>query len=66
MTNQENGNNKILALTGTLLFHGMLFLLFVFIVFKTPIPPFPETGGNGIEVNFGDSEDGMGEIQPEN
>jgi hypothetical protein len=54
-----------MALGGTILFHALLFLLFILIVFKTPIPPFPETGGNGIEVNFGTSEDGMGDVQPE-
>lgn len=66
MSNQETGNNRLMALAGTIVFHALLFFVFLLIVFKTPIPPFPETGGNGIEVNFGDSEDGMGEIQPEN
>lgn len=65
MSNQETGKNRLVALGGTLLFHALLFLIFILIVFKTPIPPFPETGGNGIEVNFGTSEDGMGEVQPE-
>jgi TonB family protein len=64
-SNQETENNRLAALAGTIVFHGLLFLIFVLIVFKTPIPPFPETGGNGIEVNFGDSEDGMGAVQPE-
>lgn len=66
MANQEAGNNKLMALVGTIVFHVLLFFVFLLIVFKTPIPPFPETGGNGIEVNFGDSDDGMGEVQPEN
>ena len=65
MSNQDTSKNKLMALGGTILFHALLFLLFILIVFKTPIPPFPETGGNGIEVNFGTSEDGMGEVQPE-
>ena len=64
MTSEENSNNRTAALLGTLLFHGLLLLLFLFIVFKTPIPPFPDTGSPGIEVNFGTSEDGMGEVQP--
>ena len=64
MTTEENNNNRIAALMGTLLFHGLLLLLFLFIVFKTPIPPFPEAGSPGIEVNFGTSENGMGEVQP--
>ena len=61
---EENNNNRIAALVGTLLFHGLLLLLFLFIVFKTPLPPFPDAGSPGIEVNFGTSEDGMGEVQP--
>jgi TonB family protein len=65
MSNQDTSKNKLLALGGTILFHALLFLVFILIVFKTPIPPFPETGGNGIEVNFGTSEDGMGDVQPE-
>jgi TonB family protein len=65
MSNQDASKNKLMALGGTILFHALLFLVFILIVFKTPIPPFPETGGNGIEVNFGTSEDGMGEVQPE-
>jgi TonB family protein len=66
MSNQDSGNNRVAAIAGTIVFHVLLFFVFLLIVFKTPIPPFPETGGNGIEVNFGDSEDGMGDIQPEN
>lgn len=65
MPNQDTSKNKLMALGGTILFHALLFLIFILIVFKTPIPPFPETGGNGIEVNFGTSEDGMGDIQPD-
>lgn len=65
MSNQDTSKNKLVALGGTIVFHALLFFIFILIVFKTPIPPFPETGGNGIEVNFGTSEDGMGEIQPE-
>lgn len=36
----ENKRSKYLALTYTLVFHGLLFLLFIGIVFVTPIPPF--------------------------
>ncbi len=64
MNGEENNNNRIAAVVGTLLFHGLLFLLFLFIVFKTPIPPFPDAGSPGIEVNFGISDEGMGEVQP--
>ena len=64
MVKEENNNNRIAALLGTLVFHGLLLLLFLFIVFKTPLPPFPDAGSPGIEVNFGTSDDGMGELQP--
>ncbi len=64
MVEEENNNNRFAALVGTLLFHGLLLLLFLLIVFKTPIPPFPDAGSPGIEVNFGTSDEGMGEIQP--
>lgn len=62
---EDSKNNKLAGLIGTLLFHGLLLLLFWLIVFKTPIPPFPEEGGGGYEVNFGTSETGSGDVQPE-
>lgn len=61
----EAQNNRWKALAGTLLFHGLLFLLFFLIAFKTPIPPYPESGGPGLEVNFGTSDDGIGTVQPD-
>jgi periplasmic protein TonB len=64
MVQEENNNNRVVALIGTIVFHALLLLLFLFIVFKTPLPPFPEAGSPGIEVNFGTSEDGMGDVQP--
>lgn len=65
MAKQQTETDRYIALGGTILFHVLLFVLFILIIFKTPIPPFPDTGGNGIEVNFGTSDDGMGDIQPE-
>ena len=61
---KDNTNNRAAAIIGTLLFHGLLLLIFFLIVFKTPLPPFPEAGSPGIEVNFGTSDEGMGEVQP--
>ncbi len=61
---EQSKNNKAAGLIGTLTFHALLFLLFWLIVFKTPIPPFPEEGGSGYEVNFGTSETGSGDVQP--
>ena len=37
----------MLGLAGTLLFHGLLVVLFLTLVFTTPIPPWPEEGGGG-------------------
>jgi hypothetical protein len=59
--------NQLLGIAGTLLFHGLLIFLFIVIIFHTPIPPWPEEGGggggNGLEINLGNSDDGMGENQ---
>lgn len=54
--------NKPLALIMTLIFHGALLGLLFLIIFRTPIPPYPEVGGGGgLQVNFGNSQDGMGD-----
>ncbi|MCX6290726.1 MAG: hypothetical protein NT126_03075 [Bacteroidetes bacterium] len=49
----------------TVMIHGLIFLLLLFIVMNTPIPPFPEAGGNGgVLVNIGTVDEATGEIQP--
>ena len=51
----------------TTLVAALLFLLFLFIKFITPIPPFEESTNGGLEVNFGLDEAGMGDnnsLQP--
>lgn len=45
--------NKYLALVFTLGFHGLLFLLFILIVFITPIPPFEIKPVPEIEIGLG-------------
>jgi|ERR1035437_1227573 hypothetical protein len=50
---------------GTVIVHGILFLIFIFIVFHTPIPPYPETSGFGVEVALGTSDEGMGDTPGE-
>jgi len=50
------------ALIGTLLFHGMLVILLFWLALRTPLPL---PGEEGVEVNLGSSDDGMGDIQPE-
>lgn len=45
--------------------HVGLFLILLFTVMKTQIPPFPETGGGGgVIVNIGYVDEASGEIQP--
>ena len=57
-------SDKWKALTGTLVFHGLILLAFLLIVFQNPDPPlYSDTAG--VEVNFGYMDDGMGDIQPE-
>lgn len=52
------------ALAGTLIFHGVILLVFILIVFRNPDPPLYSDNA-GIEVNFGYMDDGTGDIQPE-
>ncbi len=65
--NRKQIQNHIFGIAGTLLFHGLLIFLFYVIIFHTPIPPWPEEGGggggNGLEINLGTSNDGMGADQ---
>ncbi|MCK9616660.1 MAG: hypothetical protein M0R21_02385 [Lentimicrobiaceae bacterium] len=69
MDKRKETRNRIFGFGGTLIFHGLLFLLMIWVAFTTPIPPFPEDGGGGtglgIEVNLGNSEEGMGDEQPQ-
>jgi TonB family protein len=62
-------SDKWYAVMATLLFHALLLLLFFLYTVVTPLPPFVEEagggGGLGVELNFGDSEEGMGNINPD-
>ena len=45
--------------------HAGLFLVLLFVMVKTQIPPFPETGGGGgVIVNIGYVEEAAGDVQP--
>ncbi len=60
-------NNRLISLGITILFAALLFIIFLFIKFITPIPPFDESPIGGIQVNFGFNEEGMGDnnsLQP--
>jgi TonB family protein len=64
---QKYLQNHIWGIAGTVLFHGLLLFIFITIVFHTPIPPWPEEGGggggSGLEINLGNSNEGMGSDQ---
>ena len=53
-------NNRFISLGITLLSGVLLLIIFLFIKFITPIPPFDESAIGGLEVNFGFDEAGMG------
>lgn len=42
---------------------AVLFLIFFYVHYNKPIPPAPSLG-EGIEVNLGDAETGLGDVQP--
>ncbi len=54
--------NEFKGLLGTILFHGLIVAALLFMALRTPLP-LPSEGG--VEVNLGNSDDGMGMIQPE-
>jgi len=56
----KNNKNGVI---GTILFHLVLILIFVFFGFTAPPPEFPEP--DGILIDFGDSETGLGDVEPE-
>lgn len=55
-------NNQKKALAGVILFHGLIVAVLLLSSLTTPLP-LPEE--QGVEVNLGYSDDGMGDIQPE-
>jgi len=62
MEQQETKRNRIAFFT-SLGVHLVILLLFLFsMAWRAPDPPLPEFG---IELNFGDSDVGSGDIQPE-
>lgn len=45
--------------------HAGLFLVLLFTMLKTQIPPFPEQGGSGgVIVNIGTVDEASGDVQP--
>lgn len=60
---QDQNNFRKKGLIGTVIFHLLLFLSFLFMALHTPLPL---PGEEGVEVSLGNSETGNGLIQPEN
>lgn len=54
--------DKIKGLLGTIIFHALLLVVLLLVALRTPLP-LPAEGG--VEVNLGSSDDGMGNIQPD-
>ena len=53
------------SITISVLIHAGIFLLLLLFAMKTPIPPFPESGGgSGVLVNIGYVESAAGDVQP--
>lgn len=55
-------NDKIRGAIGTILFHAAIVVLLLFLGFTTPLPL---PGEEGVEVNLGSSDMGLGEEQPD-
>ena len=63
MDNNQEKKNKNIGLFATLIVHALLIVAFVFLVaWREQIPP-PEP--IGMSMNFGFSDDGFGDLQPE-
>lgn len=58
---KDNKKSKRAGLSGTLFFHGALLL--ILIIIKLNSPPLPDED-EGIMISFGNSDQGMGEVQP--
>jgi outer membrane biosynthesis protein TonB len=58
MTNEKQ--NKVKGIIGTIAFHGLLLLALILIGLSTPLPL---PGEEGVEVNLGYTDQGMGKIQ---
>lgn len=57
----EDKRARITAVAGTILFHLLLLLVLIMLALRTPLPL---PGEEGVEVNLGNSDQGMGLEQP--
>lgn len=56
----KNSDNRFLGIVGTVTFHLLALLLILFFALSTPLPL---PGEEGVEVNLGSSDYGMGNVQ---
>ncbi|MFV0594047.1 MAG: cell envelope integrity protein TolA [Draconibacterium sp.] len=61
MDTREEYSERKKGLIGTIIFHVIVLLLLIFLGFFTPLPL---PGEEGILVNFGNSENGLGDREP--
>jgi len=61
MSAQTENKSRLFAILFTLGFHALLFLLFILIIFVTPIPPFEIVPIPEVEIELGLGMSGMGE-----
>ena len=59
---QKERKSRIAAVAGTIVFHALMLVVLLLLAFHTPLPL---PGEEGVEVNIGYSDNGMGDIQPE-
>lgn len=60
--NDKEKKDKSIAVAGTILFHALAVLILFLMAFRTPLPL---PGEEGVEVDLGMMDQGMGNIQPE-
>lgn len=58
----DDRKHKFRGIAGTLVFHMIIVMILLFLGFSTPLPL---PGDEGVEVNLGSSEMGLGDFQPE-
>ena len=60
--NDKEKKDKGIAILGTIVFHALAVLVLLLMAFRTPLPL---PGEEGVEVDLGMMDQGMGNIQPE-
>ena len=60
--NDKEKKDKGIAILGTIMFHALAVLVLLLMAFRTPLPL---PGEEGVEVDLGMMDQGMGNIQPE-